>query len=396
MANITQQNFITYLSSNVGSRNKTYFAQGGYPSVNAYYGTYDSKSTAHKTLCAAYGDFEDFSEITDNTACQEIPRAFTVAIEQDGTIVEYQYKKVMPENGYTASDLEKKADSVSIITNLTTDDDTKVLSASKGKALKDLIDSHEAASNPHGITASGIGAYVKPSGGIPESDLAQAFVSRIDALEADKNAALANQITSSVTVTPARFYKGVSTTVSATGALSLPSGIATSKVSSISITDGNNHTDSGSNKTSVSLSNISATNSTITFNLSASIAAPFTKTITKSGSCTACNPVYLAVVSNSVDTKEEAFTEVAKATNLVYTSSLAVTSMKGQSKSLTFTNGDRIAVICGDSGLKAKGAGMLADYNWVVNGESVTDNGITYKVYISGALQAETRTINFS
>jgi hypothetical protein len=63
--------------------------------------------------------------------------------------------------------------------------------------------------------------------------------------------------------------------------------------------------------------------------LSASIAAPFTKTITKSGSCTACNPVYLAVVSNSVDTKEEAFTEVAKAANLVYTSSLAVTSMKG-------------------------------------------------------------------
>ena len=220
--------------------------------------------------------------------------------------------------------------------------------------------------------------------------------SRLDALEADKNAALANQITGSVTVTPARFYKGVSTTVSATGTISLPSGIATSKVSAISITDGNDHTDSGSNKTSVSLSDISATNSTITFNLSASIAAPFTKTITKSGSCTACNPVYLAVVSNSVDTKEEAFTEVAKAANLVYTSSLAVTSMKGQSKSLTFTNGDRIAVICGDSGLKAKGVGMLADYNWVVNGESVTDNGITYKIYISGALQAETRTINFS
>lgn len=219
--------------------------------------------------------------------------------------------------------------------------------------------------------------------------------SRLDALEADKNAALANQITGSVTVTPARFYKGVSTTVSATGTISLPSGIATSKVSAISLTDGTN-TDSGANKTSVSLSDISATNSTITFNLSASIAAPFTKTITKSGSCTACNPVYLAVVSNSVDTKEEAFTEVAKAANLVYTSSLAVTSMKGQSKSLTFTNGDRIAVICGDSGLKAKGVGMLADYNWVVNGESVTDNGITYKIYISGALQAETRTINFS
>ena len=40
MANITQQNFITYLSSNVGSRNKTYYAQGGFPSVNAFYGIY--------------------------------------------------------------------------------------------------------------------------------------------------------------------------------------------------------------------------------------------------------------------------------------------------------------------------------------------------------------------
>ena len=219
--------------------------------------------------------------------------------------------------------------------------------------------------------------------------------SRLDALEADKNAALANQITGSVTVTPARFYKGVSTTVSATGTITLPAGITTDKVSAISLTDGTN-TDSGANKTSVSLSNISAQNSSISFTLSGTIAAPYTKSISEPATCTACDPVYLAVVSNSVDTKEEAFAEVAKAANLVYTSSLAVTSMKGQSKSLTFTNGDRIAVICGDSGLKAKGVGMLADYNWIVNGESITNNGITYKIYISGALQAETRTVNFS
>lgn len=36
---------------------------------------------------------------------------------------------------------------------------------------------------------AGATAYQKPSGGIPESDLAQAFVSRLDALEANKNVA---------------------------------------------------------------------------------------------------------------------------------------------------------------------------------------------------------------
>jgi hypothetical protein len=219
----------------------------------------------------------------------------------------------------------------------------------------------------------------------------------LDALEADKNAALVNQITSSVTVSPSRYYKGTTVSVTATGKITLPSGISTSKISAISITGGGK-TDSGSNKTQVQVSGISTLGnaSDISFSLTGTIDAPFAKSISEPGTCTACNPVYLAIVSNSIDTKEEAFTEVAKTANLVYVNSLAVTSMKGYSKSLTFTNGDRIAVICGDSGLKAKGAGMLADYNWVVNGESVTDNGITYKVYISGALQAETRTVNFS
>jgi hypothetical protein len=69
MANITQQNFTTYLNSSVGSRNKTYYAQGGFPSVNAFYGTYDSLLTAHKTLCAAYGDFDNLSVITKSTPC---------------------------------------------------------------------------------------------------------------------------------------------------------------------------------------------------------------------------------------------------------------------------------------------------------------------------------------
>ena len=397
MANITQQNFITYLSSNVGSRNKTYFAQGGYPSVNAYYGTYDSKSTAHKTLCAAYGDFEDFSEITDNTACQEIPRAFTVAIEQDGTIVEYQYKKVMPENGYTASDLEKKADSVSIVTNLTTDDDTKVLSASKGKALKDLIDSHEAASNPHGITASGIGAYVKPSGGIPESDLAQAFVSRIDALEADKNAALVSQITSSVTVSPSRYYKGTTVSVTATGKITLPSGIPTNKISAISITGGGK-TDSGSNKTQVQVSGISTSGNTsnISFSLTGTVDAPFTKSISEPGTCTACNPVYIGTVASNVTTKEAVYSALATSGNLVYSNSNAVTTLKGISKSITYDD-TKLAVICSDSNLSAKGASQLAAYPWSINGESYVSDNITYKIYLAAQPQtAHTDTVTFS
>ena len=365
MANITSQNFTTYLSSRVGSRNKTYYAQGGFPQVNAFYGTYDSLTTAHKTLCAAYGDFEDFETITAFTPCTEIPRAFTVAVEDGNDIIEYQYKKQMPVDGYTAADLQQKGGVVEVINNLTSTDTTKPLSALQGKNLKDSLDGHD---------------------------------DRIAALEADKNASLVNQITASVTVTPARFYKGVSTTVAASGTISLPSGIPTSKVSAISITDNNGHTDSGSNKTSVSVSDISTNATTITFTLTGSIASPFTKSITKTASCTACNPVYVGTVASSVTTAEGVYAALASSSNLVYSSGVAVSTLNGFSKSITYNN-TKLAVICGDSSLSAKGASQLAAYPWSssVNGATHTVDGITYNVYLADQPQsAHTDTVKFS
>lgn len=234
------------------------------------------------------------------------------------------------------------------------------------------------------------------TGGGSAADLTD-IEARLEALEADKNAALAAQITASLAVSPARFYKGIETSVSASGTVSLPSGITASKISSIELRDNNDHQVSNFKTSSVSLSGITTTTASVPFTFVVVVSSPFARNITKTATCTVCNPVYLKVVGNSVDTKEEAFTAAADQQNLVYTNSLPVTSMKGQSKSLTFAAGDRIAVVCGDSGLKARGNAMLADYNWVVNGESVTDNGITYKVYVSGPIGvAETRTVNFS
>lgn len=108
MANITSSNFIDYCDKLVGSFAKARYAEGGYPTIQAGYGTYDSKSTAHKTLCILYGSFSDTSLIEATTPCTDIPKGFTVAIEENNTITEYQYKKVMPDDGYTANDLEVK------------------------------------------------------------------------------------------------------------------------------------------------------------------------------------------------------------------------------------------------------------------------------------------------
>jgi hypothetical protein len=77
----------------------------GLPSLQALYGIYDSLLTAHKALCGYFGDI---SNPTASTACTSIPRGFTIAIDNNNSIVEYQYKKVRPNNGYTMYDLEVK------------------------------------------------------------------------------------------------------------------------------------------------------------------------------------------------------------------------------------------------------------------------------------------------
>lgn len=106
MAYITSTNWQTYVD-NIATHQKPMYDKKLSPSVQAAYGTYDDLKTAHKTLCAIYSRIP-LANINENTACPNIPRGFTVAVESEGTVVEYQYKKTMPVDGYTYVDLELK------------------------------------------------------------------------------------------------------------------------------------------------------------------------------------------------------------------------------------------------------------------------------------------------
>ena len=139
MANITSENLLQYCNSMVGSHSRTMYAEGGYPLVQAAYGTYDSKATAHKVLCLLYGDFDLSSTITINTPCTSIPRGFTVAIEENNTVVEYQYKKVMPVTGYTGNDLEVKSVSTIDANDVTYSASSAYNNGTIGKAVNEGI-----------------------------------------------------------------------------------------------------------------------------------------------------------------------------------------------------------------------------------------------------------------
>ena len=105
----------------------------GLPSLQALYGIYDSLLTAHKALCSYFGDV---SNPTANTACANIPRGFTVAIDSDDSIVEYQYKKVKPLNGYTMYDIEEKAVSNVNANSVEYNSSSSYQNGTIGKALK--------------------------------------------------------------------------------------------------------------------------------------------------------------------------------------------------------------------------------------------------------------------
>ena len=146
MAQITSSNWQNYVDRKIATHGKNMYAQDGSPSVQAGYGTFDSTKTAHKTLCGIYSQIP-FANITENTACTGIPRGFTVAVEDDTnhTVVEYQYKKEMPNDGYTYADLDHKIDStaIEIIDDLTHTNTNKALSANQGKVLKGLVDANK-------------------------------------------------------------------------------------------------------------------------------------------------------------------------------------------------------------------------------------------------------------
>lgn len=143
MGQITNANYINYLGK-TNTHAKAYHASTFYPtegntdneilpSVQACYGVYDSLLTAHKTLCAFFGGI---SNPTANTACPSIPRAFTIAIGDNNSIIEYQYKKAKPQNGYTMYDLEKKFVSDVDAGNIEYSHSSSYQNGTIGKALK--------------------------------------------------------------------------------------------------------------------------------------------------------------------------------------------------------------------------------------------------------------------
>lgn len=140
MANITESNYKVYLGK-IATHAKAYCTIATYPnsssqlpSVEALYGIYNSKTTAHITLCNWFGDISD---ATSSTPCTAIPRGFTVAVEENNTVVEYQYKKEMPSGGYTMDDLEVK--SASDANDVTYNPSSTYRNGSIGKALKECV-----------------------------------------------------------------------------------------------------------------------------------------------------------------------------------------------------------------------------------------------------------------
>ena len=140
---------------------------------------------------------------------------------------------------------------------------------------------------------------------------------RVEALEGDKNAQIANKITGSVTLSKNKLYAGQTVVINVTGRVTLPSEIAnrTDKISSISISGGGQSVSGQAGDSTVSLDNVSIT-STTTFSLSAHVDAPYTKDVTASATITKYCPVYIGVVNSSVNTAAAVVSAIANADHL--------------------------------------------------------------------------------
>lgn len=98
---ITSQNKDSYFSGNnskVASHGKNMIPGTGFPSLHAYYGPYENLELAYNCMVARYRN------------AAGIPRGLTVAVidNENGTLVEYQFKKETPSGGYLLTDLEPK------------------------------------------------------------------------------------------------------------------------------------------------------------------------------------------------------------------------------------------------------------------------------------------------
>lgn len=213
--------------------------------------------------------------------------------------------------------------------------------------------------------------------------------SRLEALEADKIRDLINKISCSVSLSKTVFYAGFPVTINVTGTINLPAGIEASYVDIITL-DG--VSDSG--KTSISKTGVNV-DSTKTFNLSASMKAPYTKSLSSSATISKVCPIYIAIVDQDVDTAAKAIEALVKDSNL-YSASSPISNLKTvTSKQFTYAANQRLAFICGQNNIGVKVPGDLANDSYTVK-ESTTINGMTAYVYVTGTQQAGTRTLTFN
>lgn len=220
-----------------------------------------------------------------------------------------------------------------------------------------------------------------------------ALESRVSAIEARFVQEIIDKITGGISFTLGNLYAGYPKTVTATGTISLPSEVTADKITSIKLV-GNGQTVEQSGQTSVNIQN--SVTAPQTYTLTATIAAPYTKSISKTATVNKVCPIYIALVDSNIDTAAKVITEIAKVDNL-YSPNSPVNNIKIiTNKAFTYTANQRLAFICGQSGIRVKQVGGLADDPYTVNGESTTINGMTAYVYLTGTQQAGTRNITFN
>ena len=220
-----------------------------------------------------------------------------------------------------------------------------------------------------------------------------ALEARVSAIEARFVQEIIDKITGSIGFTLGNLYAGYPKTVTATGTVSLPSEVTADKITSIKLV-GNGQTVEESGQTSVNIQN--SVTAPQTYTLTASIAAPYTKTISKTATINQVCPIYIALVDSNIDTAAKVITEIAKVDNL-YSPNSPLSNIKSiTNKAFTYAANQRLAFICGQSGIRVKQVGGLADDPYTVNGESTTINGMTAYVYLTGTQQAGTRNITFN
>ena len=220
-----------------------------------------------------------------------------------------------------------------------------------------------------------------------------ALEARVSAIEARFVQEIIDKITGSIGFTLGNLYAGYPKTVTATGTVSLPPEVTADKITSIKLV-GNGQTVEESGQTSVNIQN--SVTAPQTYTLTASIAAPYTKTISKTATINQVCPIYIALVDSNIDTAAKVIAEIAKVDNL-YSPNSPLSNIKSiTNKAFTYAANQRLAFICGQSGIRVKQVGGLADDPYTVNGESTTINGMTAYIYLTGTQQAGTRNITFN